>query len=108
MLVRVLALVLGLQLTNGAHLVEDVVALVTAEHAEHEQCPADKPCDDCPAGCPQCHCGGGLRSVAPPAAEALTIAFDVSVPAAHAPSEQAPIAPELPGLLRPPKIALVS
>lgn len=108
MLVRVLALVLGLQLTNAAHLVEDVVALVTAEHAEHEQCPADKPCDDCPAGCPQCHCGSGPRSVAPTGAEPFALAFDVSVPAAHAPTEQAPLAPELPGLLRPPKTALVS
>jgi hypothetical protein len=104
----VLSLVLGLQLSGAAHLVEDVEALVSAEHGQHEQCPADGPCNDCPPGCPQCHCPNALRSVAPPATEMSALAFDASVPAPRAPSEQAPIAPELPGLFRPPQAVLVS
>lgn len=108
MLVRVLALVLGLQVSGAAHFAADVVALVSVEHAEHEQCGADGPCDDCPPGCPQCHCPNALRSVAPPASEAITFAFDVSVVAGHAPSERAPMPPELPGLFRPPQAGLVS
>jgi hypothetical protein len=107
-LVRMFSLLLGLQLSGAPHFVEDVLVLVTAEHVEHEQCPADGPCDDCPAGCPQCHCSNALRSVAASSADPIALGFDASLVAGHAPSEQAPIAPELPGLFRPPQADLAS
>jgi hypothetical protein len=108
-LARLLCVVLGLQLSGVAHVAEDALSFVVAGHAEHdEQCPADGPCNDCPPGCPQCHCPNALRSVAPQATTDLLPAFQVSTALALVGGEQAPPAPVLPAPFRPPQAAPVS
>jgi hypothetical protein len=103
---RVLAVVLGLQVSGAAHFVEDAVALVTAGHTEHdEQCPADGPCDDCPPGCAQCHCSNALRSAVPSSHSALVPLLEVSKTAACGAVERPPLSPDLPSLFRPPQFA---
>lgn len=109
MAVRVLCLVLGLQVSGVAHAVEDAVNLVAAGHAEHaEQCPVDGPCNDCPPGCPQCHCPNALRSVAPQAVATVVLSLDASTALALGGGERAPTAPVLPTPFRPPQTDLVS
>lgn len=106
---RVLAVVLGLQLSGVAHFVEDAVAAVATGHAEHEDpCPADRPCDECPPGCPQCHCSNAMRSVVPPVGAPSLLLAETALSAAVAETSRAPLSPDLPGLFRPPQIALVA
>jgi hypothetical protein len=63
---RVFAVLLGLELAGVGHAVVDLVECVAAEAGEaHEQCPPDGACDDCPPGCPSCHCANRVTSVAP-------------------------------------------
>jgi hypothetical protein len=105
---RVLAVVLGLQVSGAAHALEDALSLVVAEQVEHEECPADGPCNDCPPGCAQCHCPNSLRSIAPQASPQLTLVFEASKAAASAPRSGAPLSPDLPGLFRPPQAVLAA
>jgi len=104
-MVRSLLLVFALQLGGVVHDVSDFVEAVadTEDRAEHEQCPADGPCDDCPPGCPNCHCAAALGSLAPPPALALSpqvLAFSLGTSLS---GTQAPPGPDLPGLFRPPR-----
>jgi hypothetical protein len=71
---------------------------------EHEACPADGACDDCLAGCPNCHCGAALRTVAPGAGWSLAPAHAEPGLASFAndPSS-APLGPILPCVYRPPR-----
>jgi hypothetical protein len=68
-LLRVVALVLGLQLSGAAPLLGELVCVI-AEASEHEgteqdeECPEGRPCHDCPPGCPACRCASNLRSLA--------------------------------------------
>jgi hypothetical protein len=106
---RVLAVVLGLQLSGVAHFVEDAVAAIATGHAEHEDpCPADRPCDECPPGCPQCHCSNTMRSVAAAPAAPSVLLAETALSAAVAATSSAPLSPDLPGLFRPPQTALVA
>lgn len=108
-LVRVLSLVLGLQLSGAAHLVEDAVSVVVAGHAEHdEQCPADGPCNDCPPGCPQCHCPNALRSVVPSAFATVVLGLSTSTAPLLVGREELPPSPVLPAPFRPPRTNVVS
>jgi hypothetical protein len=77
------------------------------EHGEEEDhgapCENDRPCDDCPTGCPNCHCPTALRSLA------ARPSFDVA-PAQPAGDiglivrrRNAPSGPDLPSLYRPPR-----
>jgi hypothetical protein len=104
-LLRVLAVVLGLQLSGVGHFATELVEAVVSDEVHHETCPADGPCDDCPPGCPQCHCSNGLRSVAPDAAPALASVLETSDDGVHASSRDEPPAPELPLPFRPPRTA---
>ena len=106
MVVRVLVLVLGLQVSGVAHAAEDALSLVVAEQVEHEECPADGPCNDCPPGCAQCHCPNALRSVAPPASLPFVLVLATSKTTARGAKPGAPASPDLPGLFRPPQTAL--
>jgi hypothetical protein len=109
LLLRVVSLILGLQLSGAAHLVEDAVSLVVAGQAEHdEQCPADGPCNDCPPGCPQCHCPNALRSVAPLAAATVVLALPASTALVLVGREALPPSPVLPAPFRPPRTNVVS
>jgi len=105
-LLRVLAVVLGLQLSGVGHFATELVEAVASEDVHHETCPADGPCDDCPPGCPQCHCSNGLRSVAPDASGPVAGALETSdrVPAF---TPEKPPSPELPLPFRPPCSAAV-
>jgi hypothetical protein len=105
-LLRVLALVLGVQLSGVAHFAAEAVEAAFAEEAHHETCPPDGPCDDCPPGCPQCHCSNGLRSVAPDAASPVASVLETAAGGVLAPSREKPPAPELPLPFRPPRVAL--
>jgi len=75
-LLRVLAVVLGFEFAGVGHAAADFVGSIAASAEEHEQCPPDGACDDCPPGCPSCHCANRISSVAvrraqlPPSAEA--------------------------------------
>jgi hypothetical protein len=106
---RVLAVLLGLQTSGVSHFVEDVVAAIATGHAEHEDpCPADGPCDECPPGCPQCHCSNAMRSVVPPTGAPSLLLAETALSAAGDVTDSAPLSPDLPGLFRPPQLSLVA
>ena len=104
---RVLALVLGVQLSGVAHVAADVASIAVSGRDEHgEQCPADGPCNDCPPGCPNCHCQNGLRAVAPqPTAPVVLTLSTVTLVRLEA-KAQFPLGPVLPSLFRPPRTGL--
>ncbi len=102
---RALLVVFALQFGGTIHDISDFVEAVAGvpDNAEHEQCPVNGPCDDCPPGCPNCHCAAALGSVA--AASPIAIlpqVFASALPASLA-ETQAPHGPDLPGLFRPPQ-----
>jgi hypothetical protein len=104
LLLRVLAVLLGVQLGGIGHAAADALhetGIILVE--EHEECPLDRACDDCPPGCPQCHCSNRVPSVAPLGTFVLASALpraDVT----FAPTESgSPPRPELPSLYRPPR-----
>ena len=102
-LLRAITLVFALHLGGLVHDTSDLLSAVTAEpNAEHEQCPADGPCDDCPPGCPNCHCGtlGSLEPVEPLAVLPWHPRFAQSRSFELA---EAKAGPELPSLFRPPR-----
>jgi hypothetical protein len=101
-LLRVLAVVLGLQLSGVGHFATELVESVVSEEVHHESCPADGPCDDCPPGCPQCHCANGLRSVVPDASSPAVTVLESSDDVAALASEKPP-SPDLPLPFRPPR-----
>jgi len=104
LLLRVLAVLLGVQLGGVGHAAADALhetGIIAVE--EHEECPLDRACDDCPPGCPQCHCSNRVPSVAPLASFVVASAFpSADVPFALTESA-APARPELPSLYRPPR-----
>ena len=103
LLVRLATVLLALQFSGGVHDLVDVAQAVTGASAEeHEQCPPDKPCDDCPPGCPNCHCAamGTLVLLQAPAVPPLTLAESLPRSLVGA---QAPTGPEPPALFRPPR-----
>src|SRR6478735_11061993 len=77
-LVRVLTMLLSLQFCGAIHDFSDALrSLATADQLDHEQCPPDGPCDDCPPGCPNCHCANAPTAVIPEAVRAELIALAV-------------------------------
>lgn len=102
--VRLVALLLSVGLGGIAHDVTDLVAAVADVRHEEEQCPLDGPCNDCPAGCPNCHCPNALGAVAPAASPAALI--DPTAALAAAPRltrGRAFDGPDLPSIYRPPR-----
>jgi hypothetical protein len=102
---RALLVIFALQLSGAIHDISDFVEVAAAspEKADHEQCPVDGPCNDCPPGCPNCHCAAALGSVAPSAPMAAMPALLASTLPASLAETQAPRGPDLPGLFRPPQ-----
>ena len=103
---RALLVVFALQSSGAIHDIFDFVETVTAvpDKAEHEQCPVDGPCNDCPPGCPNCHCAAlGLVAPASPMAILPQQLLASALPASLA-ETQAPRRPDLPGLFRPPQV----
>jgi hypothetical protein len=106
LLLRVVALLLGVQLAGIGHAAADalhVTGVIAQE--EHEECPLDRACDDCPPGCPQCHCSNRVPSVAPVASFVLASALPGAEVAFALSESGSPPRPELPSLYRPPRTA---
>jgi hypothetical protein len=101
---RAVTLLVALQLSSVVHLAFDLLQDCD-EIADCDDCPNEQPGHDCPPGCPNCHCAHpGIASL--PAATALS-PFP-STPARNAWTARggavdAPAAPYLPGLFRPPR-----
>lgn len=101
---RVLTLLFAMQFSGLIHGVSDFVGAVAAEGGhEHEQCPPDRPCEDCPPGCPNCHCGV-LGSVLPESPLALLLSLPTDSRPSRVDARDAPAGPELPSLFRPPRV----
>jgi hypothetical protein len=80
-LVRLFSLLIALVAVAqpaGALALASEVACALSEHeqAEAEDCP-EEPCDDCPAGCPNCPCAPGLRSIVPGASLSVLAAAEL-------------------------------
>jgi hypothetical protein len=102
-LVRVLTVLISLQFCGVIHDFSDAVrSIVAAEELQHEKCPPDGPCEDCPPGCPNCHCAA-VRSIVP------NIRLDVTPDLLEASlptclyATQAVAGPDRPCLFRPPR-----
>jgi hypothetical protein len=75
-LLRVLTVAIGIQLSGAGHAVADALTALSAHVGEHEDpCPPNGPCDDCPVGCPNCHCPNAFRSGLPLSEARLTEPF---------------------------------
>jgi hypothetical protein len=105
-LLRMLALIVGLQVTGAGDAAVHAVSLMLPTASAHEdECPLEGPCQDCPPGCPNCHCTNALTSVIP----------DVGVPSVALPvtasassellAEREPLVPDRSSLFRPPRLA---
>lgn len=107
---RLLAVVLSLQLSGiGEPLTELVCAVACDVPCHHDdESSQDAPCNDCPPGCPSCHCANALVSIVPAPSAALLEAQLLAQPIQLQFSEQAPCSPELSGLFRPPQRDSVS
>jgi hypothetical protein len=69
-------------------------------------CPAEGQGDDCPPGCPSCHCAHGSVALPRRADDRVAVIRDDKWDALPRPFEAtAPRAPTLPGLYRPPRLA---
>jgi hypothetical protein len=101
---RLMVVLFSMQFSGTLHDATDLADVVLCvDEPEHEQCPPDRPCDDCPPGCPNCHCAaaGGTLTIAAP----LTLQpqpLSSSLPLSLHPT-QAPSGPELPSLFKPPR-----
>jgi hypothetical protein len=107
---RLLAVVLSLQFSGiGEPLTELASAVACDVPCHHEdESPQDGPCDDCPPGCPSCHCANALVSIVPAPPAALREAQLLAQPIQLQFSRPAPCSPELSGLFRPPQRGSVS
>jgi len=101
----VVTVLFAMQFSGLIHGISDVVDAVAVreEGAEHEHCPPDRPCEDCPPGCPNCHCGV-LGSLVPDSPLALRARLPVDSRPHRLEGTQAPAGPELPSLFRPPRV----
>lgn len=109
MLLRVLVVVLGFQVSGLSTAAAEIVHVVSGEKAgAPEQCPLDGPCDDCPADCPNCHCANRLVSVVPELGPAPLRAFVGVRQPRETVARSVPASPDPSGLFRPPCRTLVS
>lgn len=101
---RVLTLLFSLELGGLVHDVTDVVAAVADVQRDEERCPLDGPCDDCPAGCPNCHCPNALGALVPATAPPAAVDRTESISAAPLlDGGRTPEGPDLPSIYRPPR-----
>jgi hypothetical protein len=107
-LFRTVAVLFALQLGGVLHDALDVAAAVMNVEEEHERCPDDGACDDCPAGCPNCHCANAMRLVVPEPTPYLQIATSSPVAVVWVvAADDTPPRPELASLYRPPRRAVL-
>lgn len=70
-----------LQLSGAVHHVLDLARVAALVDAEEDRCPHEQQGDDCPAGCPTCHCAHvapALPTVPPPGLAALSFATELA------------------------------
>lgn len=103
-LVRALTVLLALQFCGAIHDFSDAVASVVAadDAQQHEECPPDGPCDDCPPGCPNCHCAA-LGTLIPGSRVEVTPALLEAALPACLERTQVVTGPDRPALFRPPR-----
>ncbi|HEX6272301.1 MAG TPA: hypothetical protein VFZ53_04655 [Polyangiaceae bacterium] len=103
-IVRAALAVLALQLGGVIHTASDALSAVGVLDVEHEECPVDGACDDCLAGCPNCHCAGALRTVVPEANVALEPRHpELDLALAGGAGANVPLGPTPPSVYRPPR-----
>jgi hypothetical protein len=108
LLLRALLVVLGLQISGAAHAVVDAVAVLTDHAVEHDEpCPPSGPCDECPVGCPDCHCPNAFRSGLPQSVATL-LEPSHSEPLLAWFEQRAPVSPDPSLPFRPPRTLLAS
>jgi len=101
---RVLALILGLQLSGAAHAATEAIELIASADVKHaDACPPDGPCNDCPPSCPNCHCSNAPTAVTPKAVPAELVALARVPSSTPRVSERTPPSPDLPLPFRPPR-----
>jgi hypothetical protein len=101
---RLVVVLFSMHFAGVLHDAMDLVqSVATVDQPEHEQCPPDRPCEDCPPGCPNCHCAAAIGTLAVSAPLALTPRLLSSSLPLSLDRTQAPAGPELPSLFRPPR-----
>jgi hypothetical protein len=106
-LVRALTVLLALQFCGAIHDVSDAVAsFVSVADVQHEECPPDGPCDDCPPGCPNCHCAALGTLIPALRVDVAPALLEESLPACLD-QTQAVTGPDRPALFRPPRARAV-
>ena len=103
-LLRVVTVLVAMQFSGALHDVSDFVAAVAELEHVDDGCPADRPCDDCPAGCPNCHCSNLAGSLVAPAGFAeLREPLAESLLPRPLVGRTVPCGPDLPSIYRPPR-----
>ena len=106
LLLRALALVVGVQLTGAPHLAMDVASLALDVPFAHEDCSREAGDETCPPGCPNCHCTHAGASDLPPVDAAfLELAPPDTSVWTLAPVIEIPQSPDVSSVYRPPKSA---
>ena len=103
-LLRGLIVVVAMQFSGIAHYAADAVHAIegVGSHDGRVSCPSDDRDEECPPGCPDCHCAHGvfaLPSACPAVSAAMDPAFEVEF--AHEPVGPPSGAPR--SLFRPPR-----
>jgi hypothetical protein len=103
-LLRLATLIFSLQFSGLIHGVSDIACSLMGVASEHEQCPVDRPCDECPLGCPNCHCPAPVRLGGwTPSVVVSTDSAARAQPLQGLYETQAPPGPDLPSIFRPPR-----
>ena len=100
---RLLVVALSLQLSGSPHAAVDLAVAIVGESGHEEQCPPEGPCDDCPPGCPNCHCSNTLRALEPSSGLVALEAAVRLISAAPERPARPRLRPELPLPFRPPR-----
>ncbi len=98
---RVAMVLFALQFSGVIHDASDVAVAGVGGEADHERCPLDGPCDECPIGCPNCHCPAPVRPPPPPVQVVTTLGDRLALASLY--ETQAPDGPDLPSIFRPPR-----
>ena len=99
-----LTLVVALQLSGLEHCLHDVWQALTTTAFVHQACPDDETGNECPPGCPDCHCAHIAHAAVPTQACSVQRAADLSPALGPLPLRDfAPPSPQLPALFRPPR-----
>jgi hypothetical protein len=103
-LARIVVALLAMQLSGFDHLATDLLIPLDAMGDETD-CPNEKPGHDCPPGCPGCHCAHGGIAVPPssPRTAELPMLGEPCLLRMRPAEADAPSAPALPSIFRPPR-----